>query len=113
MGVRVKGVAGIKTLAAARNSGTHSNERHVHQFQIATLELERTRRAQEMKAALARIAKLEARLAEIDGAIGKHLKALGMSVPTSAGMPAPSSAGVPSAAQAQPQAEERRPKFRY
>jgi hypothetical protein len=107
MGVRAKGASAIKTLAATRNSGVHSNERHVHQFQIATLELERTRRGQEMKAALARIASLEARLAEIDGQIAQHQKALGLTIP-----PVPvSSASLTS--EPQPGSEERRRKFRY
>jgi len=111
MGIRVKGASAIRTLAATRNSGVHSNERHVHQFQIATLELERTRRAQEVKAAMARIASLEARLAEIDTLIAKHQKALGMITPEPPAASLPP--GEPPPGEPPPTEEPQRRKFRY
>ena len=80
MGVRVKGFQEIKTLASILGSGCHSNERHVHQFQLASLELERTRRAREKQAAFRRIKDVDARIAEIDGLIRKHQDALNLKV---------------------------------
>ena len=77
MGVRARGASALKTLAAVRGSGVHSNERHVHHFQIASLELERSRRARERQAAVSRIATLDARLLEIDALIRRHQEALG------------------------------------
>jgi len=77
MGIRAKGSTQIRTLAGIRASGTHSSERHVHQFQIATLELERTRRMQERQAAIHRVEKLELRLAEIDAQIRQRQEVLG------------------------------------
>ena len=68
----------IKTLASVRGSGIHSNERHVHQFQIASLELEKSRRTREREAALKRIGNLDGRLAEIEASIRKHQEALGI-----------------------------------
>jgi hypothetical protein len=88
MGVRAPGVSQIKTLAQIRGSGVHSNERHVHQFQIASLELEKTRRTREREAALKRLAVLDARLVEIEAVIQKHQDALAASGPGRGG-PAP------------------------
>jgi septal ring factor EnvC (AmiA/AmiB activator) len=82
MGARAKGVSGIKTLASIRGSGVHSNERHVHQFQIASLELERTRRIQERQSTLNRLKSLEERLAGIDEEIRKHQAVLGQEAPS-------------------------------
>ena len=65
MVVRARGVQGIKTLASILGTGAHSNERHVHQFQLASLELERTRRARERQSALRRIKDIDERLVEI------------------------------------------------
>lgn len=73
-----RGTKEIKTHSSILGSGVHSNERHVHQFQLASLELERTRRGREKKAAQRRIADIDARLAEIDELIRKHQEALGM-----------------------------------
>lgn len=78
MGVRARGVQGIKTLASVLGTGAHSNERHVHQFQLACLELERTRRAREKQAAFRRIMDIDARFVEIDDLIRKHQEALGL-----------------------------------
>lgn len=82
MGIRAKGASGIKTLASIRGSGVHSSERHVHQFQIASLELERTRRTQERQSTLNRLKSLEERLAGIDEEIRKHQAALGQGTPS-------------------------------
>lgn len=78
MGVRVRGVQRIRTLASVLGTGAHSNERHVHQFQLASLELERTRRAREKQAAVRRIMDIDARLVEIDERIRSHQEALGL-----------------------------------
>lgn len=76
MGVRARGVSNIKTYSAIRGCGVHSNERHVHQFQIGTLELERSRRDRERQAAMERIKNIDARIIEIDLLIQKHQVAL-------------------------------------
>lgn len=77
MPARSRGVAHLKTLAAVRGSGVHSGERHVHQFQLALLELEKTRRLHERQAALGRLRELDDRLAEIDALIRRDLEAAG------------------------------------
>ena len=79
MGVPVRGVGAIKTLSAVKGAGTHSDERHVHQFQLASLELERARQTKSKQAALRRIALIDARLAEIERDIQTHQQALGLS----------------------------------
>jgi septal ring factor EnvC (AmiA/AmiB activator) len=81
VGTRTKGVSSIRTLASIRGSGAHSGERHVHQFQIASLELERTRRTQERQSTLNRLKNLEERLAGIEALIRQHQEALGTSGP--------------------------------
>lgn len=78
MGIRTKGSREIKSHSSILGSGTHSNERHVHQFQLASLELERTRRTREKKAALQRIATIDLRLEEINELIRRHQDALGV-----------------------------------
>ncbi len=78
MGVRARGVQDIKTLAAVRGTGIHSNERHVQQFKVASLELERLRRTRERQAALRRITDIDARLREIDELFRRHYEALGL-----------------------------------
>ena len=78
MAPRVPGVSQIKTIAALRGSGVHSGERHVHQFQIASLELEKSRRTREREATMKRVSTLDARLAEIEATIRKHQDALGI-----------------------------------
>lgn len=85
MGVKAKGASNIRTLASVRGSGVHSGERHVHQFQIASLELERTRRIQERDTTLRRLQSVEERIAGLDEQIRQHQEALGIPVirPTS------------------------------
>lgn len=55
---------------------TKVTERHVHQFQIACLELERTRRLNELTQATQRVADINARLAEIEKEMGAHAAAM-------------------------------------
>jgi len=81
MGGHARGVAQIKTLSAIRASGIHSNERHVHQFQIAALELERSRCGRERQAGLNRMKTLDDRLGEIELQIRKHQAALNATTP--------------------------------
>jgi hypothetical protein len=73
MVARTRGGAPVKRLAAVRGGGgRHGNERHVHHFQIALLELEKARRASERQVALDRIRSIEDRLLEIDTLIRTH-----------------------------------------
>lgn len=78
MGSRVRGAKDIKRLSSLRARGIHANDRHVHQFQIACLELERTRRIQERHAAAQRIDDVDARITEIDALIRQHHRVLGV-----------------------------------
>lgn len=77
MPARSRGGAHLKRLAAVRGGAVHGGERHVHQFQLALLELEKTRRMHERQAAAARLRELDDRIAEIDALIGRHLEAAG------------------------------------
>jgi len=61
-----------------RGSGVHSSERHVRQFKVASLELERSRRIKERQATLRRIQEIDSRLLEIDGLLARHHQALGL-----------------------------------
>lgn len=72
MPARTRGFAHLKGLSAVRGSGVHANDPHVHQFQLALLELERTRRTHERQAALARVRELDERLAEIEALVRTH-----------------------------------------
>jgi hypothetical protein len=74
MGLPARSVRNISTLASVLGTGAHS--RHVRQFQLASLELERTRRTHEKQAALRRMRDVDARLAEIEALIRKHQAAL-------------------------------------
>ncbi|HUU01259.1 MAG TPA: hypothetical protein VM425_07475 [Myxococcota bacterium] len=89
MGVRARGVSAIKTLSAVRGIGIHTKERHVQQFQIACLELERSRRVRERQAAMNRVKTLDARLLEIELLIRNLQEELGAtsSDDTSCGKP--------------------------
>ncbi len=78
MTIRVKSVSGTRTLAAVRGSGVHSKDRHVKAFQIAALELERTRKLRELEGARARMGALMERLREVDATIRKHQADLGV-----------------------------------
>ena len=78
MSVRVRGMKTVKTLAVIRGSGTHSNERHVHQFQLGSMEIEAARLNRERHSAIGRIAAIDARLTEIDQLSASHEKALGL-----------------------------------
>ena len=78
MATPIRGAQQIRTLSSVLCSGVHSNERHVHQFQLGALELERTRRLRERRSALRRIEELDARLAHIDALMRKRQEALGV-----------------------------------
>jgi len=86
--VRVKSVSGTRTLSALKGSGGHSKERHVRAFQIAALELERTRKGRELAAARGRIASLLERLREVDALIAQHQAELGVAAIGSVEAPA-------------------------
>jgi hypothetical protein len=76
MPIKVKSVSGTRTMAVVRGSGVHSKDRHVKAFQIASLELERTRRVRELKAARDRIATLGEHLREVDETIARYQREL-------------------------------------
>lgn len=68
------------TRAGSGGAVARPKERHVLQFKIGCLELERSRRATEKAVALERIRGIDARLAAIDAEIGKHHGDLGYAV---------------------------------
>jgi len=61
--------------------GPATRPRHVQQFQLAVLELERTRKLEERRVALRRIAELNARLGELELLMGALQHALAVPVP--------------------------------
>ncbi len=77
MTIRAKSVAGTRTLSVVRGSGVHAKDRHVKAFQVASLELERTRRMREYQAARDRMAALTERLREVDALLAKFRRDLG------------------------------------
>jgi hypothetical protein len=77
MPIRVKSVSSTRTLSVLRGSGTNSKDRHVKAFQIASLELERTRRMREYQAARDRVKSLTERLHEVDALIARIREELG------------------------------------
>ncbi len=77
MSGRPKGIGEIKTHSAA-TGGSAPNERHVHQFQLAALEFERTRRTREKQAALRRVGDIDRVLSEIEKVMRRHQTALGL-----------------------------------
>jgi hypothetical protein len=78
MSGHTRGVQEIRTLSAVLGAGIHANERHVHQFQLASLEFERTRRCRERDAAVKRIREIDRLLVEIDETMRRHQEALGL-----------------------------------
>jgi hypothetical protein len=86
MSARARGAQEIRTHSAVLNSSTHSNERHVLQFQLAALELERTRRNREKQAALRRIRDIDRMLLEIEEIMSRNQELLGFRGPV-AGAP--------------------------
>ncbi len=78
---RARGAQEIRTHAAVQGSCSHSNERHVIQFQLAALELERTRRNREKDAALRRVRDIDRMLLEIEEIMRRNHEILGLSVP--------------------------------
>ncbi|MBI5524882.1 MAG: hypothetical protein HY897_00965, partial [Deltaproteobacteria bacterium] len=65
MAMKIRSAKEIKTLSSVLCSGVHLNERHVHEFKLGALELERARRARERQSAIRRIKDIDARLAEV------------------------------------------------
>lgn len=65
----------VKTAAKAMGR-SKVMERHVHQFQIACLELERTRRMKELSVASQRVTDINSRLEEIEREILAHTTAM-------------------------------------
>ena len=70
----------IKTMTSVLRAQGRSNERHVHQFQLAALELEQVRRTRERKAAFDRVREVDARLVKIEALIQEHHRSLGLRV---------------------------------
>ena len=66
----------IKTIGQIGTGRTRTTERHVHQFKIASLELERTRRSKDLASALARVAEINKRLGEIEAEMERHRVAM-------------------------------------
>lgn len=111
----VKGCSQLKSLATLKKSGTQSGDRHVRHFQVASLEIERTRRLRDRSDAVTRMQANDQRLDEIDSLLRGHYESLGLGVmadgavegaaraavpaprshvrPIGAAMPAPESAG--------------------
>lgn len=92
MSARARGAQEIRTHSAIQASCSHSNDRHVIQFQLAALELERTRRNREKEAALRRVRDIDRMLLEIEEVMRRNHEILGLSIPESivpAGPPAP------------------------
>jgi hypothetical protein len=92
MPVRAKSVSSTRTLAVVRGSGVHSKDRHVKAFQIAALELERTRRTREMESTRTRMNMLEDRLREVGALIARYQADLGNTVGRAAEVQAGSTA---------------------
>lgn len=74
---RPRTAATIKTVGQLAVGRAKGDARHVHQFRIACLELERTRRLKELAAATRALEGLRARLAEIDREITRHQDDMG------------------------------------
>lgn len=90
----------LKTLSQLAPGRARKIDRHIHQFQIACLELERTRRFNELAAAQARVEGLNQRLAEIDAEIELRRRDMAplpalpqAAAPTQAQPPTPAPAG--------------------
>lgn len=77
MGVSLKGATQIKTLACLKKSGASGSGRHVRHFQVASLEIERTRRLKERRETVSRLEATDQRLREIEELLRGHHEALG------------------------------------
>lgn len=73
-----RGSAQVKGLASLQKTGATSGARHVRHFQVASLEIERSRRARERKDMIERLRATEQRLDEIDDLLHGHYVALGL-----------------------------------
>jgi hypothetical protein len=78
MSGRLRGLQEIRTHSAVLGGSAQTNERHVLQFQLAALELERTRRNREKQAALRRVGDIDRTLSEIEKVMRQHQTALGL-----------------------------------
>jgi hypothetical protein len=68
----------IRTIGGIQGKRNDKGEAHVHQFHIACLELERTRRLKEKEAAMQRVENLDLRLAEIDADMVHHQESIAL-----------------------------------
>lgn len=82
----------LKTLSQLAPGRARKIDRHIHQFQIACLELERTRRNNELSAASSRVDGLRQRLAEIEAEIEQRQREM---APLPASRPAPATSQAP------------------
>jgi hypothetical protein len=76
MAIPTHGVRQIRTLPTVRRSRAPSHERHVHQFRLAALELERSRLLHEKQAAERRLDGILGRLAKIQHKMRQHRELL-------------------------------------
>ena len=74
---RYRDLPEIKSVAGTGGAATRPKERHVLQFKIGCLELERSRRMKERAGAIDRIRLVDRRILEIDSEIRKHHDDLG------------------------------------
>lgn len=78
MSITAKGCTQVKSLASLKKSGSHSGDRHVRHFQVASLEMERSRRLKDREDAMQRLLAHDKRLDEIDVLLRGHYDALGL-----------------------------------
>ncbi len=73
----LRGPSDVRSMAGTGSVGARPKERHVLQFKIGCLELERSRRLKERTGAMERIRGIDERMAVIDMEIRKHHEDLG------------------------------------
>lgn len=78
MSITAKGCTQVKSLASIKKSGSHSGDRHVRHFQVASLEMERSRRLKDREDAARRVQEHDLRLDAIDVLLREHYDALGL-----------------------------------
>lgn len=76
MTIPVHGSRQIRTLSTIKRSSAQGNDRHVHQFRLAALELECSRLLHEKRAADRRVRGILARLTEIRQKMQEHREML-------------------------------------
>lgn len=77
MSGRTRGIGVIRTLAGAKRNGAQPKERHVAQFKIGCLELERSRRLKQKAVALDLVRGIDERVTGIEAEIRRLHEALG------------------------------------